>query len=194
MNMKDRTVFLDRDGTLVDEMGYGGDPSKLTLFPGAAEAVARLNGAGVTTVLVSNQSGVARGYFKESDVIRCMERLQDLLATKNGHLDGIEFCVHHPTEGIGPYTVKCQCRKPAIGMMERAATALGRDLKHSFVVGDSWSDMEMAVNAGSKAVLVLTGHGKNILHQLEPKGISVDYIAPTVTEAVEWILKQKRRK
>lgn len=182
------TVFFDRDGTLVDEMGYGGDPARLTLLPGAAEAVARLNRSGITTVLVSNQSGVARGFFTEEDVIRCLERLQDLLAAGDGHLDRLDFCPHHPGEGSGPHTRTCRCRKPDIGMMERAASALGTDFKRSFVIGDSYRDMAMAVRAGARPVLVLTGHGREASGRLEQDKLAVDHIAPSVVEAVEWIL------
>ncbi len=183
-----RAVFIDRDGTLIDEMGYLGDPSGVVLYPGAGEAVACLNRRGLLTVVVSNQSGVARGFFGEDDVERCMERLQHELSRWEGHVDRIEYCPHHPTEGSGPYTTSCRCRKPAIGMIKRSSDALNIDVQHSFVVGDSVRDMEMAARAGAVAVLVLTGHGKSARDELDKAGVHVAYVASSVVEAVDWIL------
>src|SRR5690348_15967631 len=129
-------VFMDRDGCLTEEVGYVNHPSRLRLLPRTAEAIRRLNVAGVAAVVVTNQAGIARGYFSD-DVLRATnETLVAQLKDAGAHLDGIYVCPHHPTEGVPPYRAQCDCRKPAPGLLRRAATDLDLDLAASTMVGE----------------------------------------------------------
>lgn len=160
MSGRRAAVFLDRDGTLLDEEGYLGDPEGVQLLRGAARAVAELNAAGLATVLVTNQSGVARGIFDEERLAAVHARVAELLSEEGAHLDLVLFCPHHPEHGAPPYRRVCDCRKPAPGMLLRAARALDVDLARSWVVGDAARDLEAGRNAGvPNLVLVLTGKG-----------------------------------
>jgi len=183
-------VFFDRDGTLIEDVGYLASPNGLRLIPGAAEAVARLNQRDVLTCVVSNQSGVARGLFTEADLVPIHRRLDAELAARHARLDRIYYCPHHPTEGSPPYNVICDCRKPAVGMLERAARELGVALDRSFVVGDKTIDVQTGIAAGARAILVLTGYGAASFDECRAEGITPAYVAPTVVEAVTFILQQ----
>src|SRR5205085_2128754 len=142
-------VFLDRDGTLNHEAGYLYEIEQLQLLPGAAQAVQRLNREGIATVLVTNQSGPARGMFPESHVVNLNSRLSELLRALGAELDAMYYYPHH-VEGIVPeYAIKCGCRKPEVGLLERAFTDLGNlDRKRAYMVGDQSTDIELAKNAG----------------------------------------------
>ena len=189
-----RAVFFDRDGTVTEEVGYLDDLSKLRLIPGAGHAIRTLNRAGFTVVLVTNQSGVARGYFPESLVHEAHQRLEEMLARDGAQLDGIYYCPHHPTAGNSPYTMVCDCRKPGTGLLEQAARDLDVDLPNSFVVGDKWSDIELAQRAGARSVLVRTGFGQDDPGNVRPKGLAdPDHIAKDITGAVEWITSRTAR-
>lgn len=153
-------VFLDRDGTLVEEMEFLVDPDKLRLFPGAAAAVRRLNDAGLPVVIVTNQSMIARGLASEQQLALVHERLIAMLAREGARLDGIYYCPHHPDIGELPYRAVCDCRKPLPGLLNQAAADLGLDLGNSAMVGDSLRDLEAGAAAGcSTLILVRTGHG-----------------------------------
>ncbi len=182
-------VFFDRDGTLIEDVGYLASPDELRLIPGAAEAVAQLNRRNVLTCVVSNQSGVARGLFTEADLVPIHRRLDKELAARHARLDRIYYCPHHPTEGITPYTMVCDCRKPATGMLDQAARELGVALNRSFMVGDKTLDVQTGIAAGAQAILVLTGFGAASFDECRAKGITPAYVAPTVVEAVAFILQ-----
>lgn len=158
-------VFLDRDGTLLDELGYLGDPARLRLLPGAARALARLERAGLPAVLITNQSGVARGLFGEDDLARVHRALERALAAEGARLAGIHVCPHLPPEPGAPrvphpYRRACDCRKPAPGLFREAARAHGLALERSWAIGDAWRDLEAARRAGvPRLVLVATGKG-----------------------------------
>ncbi len=189
-DMKRRgAVFLDRDGTINEEVGYLRDLGKLKLIPGAAAAIRRLNEAGHPVVLVTNQSGVARGYFPESLVHDAHELLADMLRKEGARLDGIYYCPHHPTAGDSHYTTECDCRKPATGLLNRAARDLEIDLARSFMVGDKWSDVELGHRAGARAILVSTGFAADDPGNVRPVHVEEpDLIAHDLAEAVDWIL------
>lgn len=178
-------VFLDRDGTINEEMGYINHLDRFVLLPGVSAAIGRLNQSGLKVVVVTNQSGVARGYFPVELVDQIHEKMCGLLHEKGAFLDGIYTCLHGPLpEGQG-----CGCRKPEIGLMLQAAQELQLDLESSYVVGDRRKDLEMARNAGARAVLVLTGYGKGELEFLVPTGsVEPDFIAQDLPAAVDWIL------
>ncbi len=154
-------VFLDRDGTLIDELGYLGDPDGVVLYPGAAEAVAKLNNRGVPVVLVTNQSGIARGYFEEADLARVHARLGELLAAEGAKLDLILFAADHPDFPDPKHAHRADWRKPEAGMLIEAARQLSIDLERSTMVGDTARDLEAGARAGLKHLaLVETGKGK----------------------------------
>jgi D-glycero-D-manno-heptose 1,7-bisphosphate phosphatase len=156
------------------------------MFPFAPEAIRRLNQAGVPVVVITNQSGVARGYFPESFVHDVYERMKRELAQAGAHLDAMYYCPHTSEAA-------CECRKPKPGMLHRAAADLGVDLQRSFVVGDRYLDMELAFNVGAQAILVKTGYGQGELTshaQSWPK--QPDLIAENLQTAVDWILRDKR--
>ncbi|HAO93768.1 MAG TPA: D-glycero-beta-D-manno-heptose-1,7-bisphosphate 7-phosphatase [Deltaproteobacteria bacterium] len=177
-------VFLDRDGTINEDTGYLHKPEELVIINGAAEAIKRLNSASVMVVVVSNQSGVGRGYFTDSDVEAVNKRLIDVIGAEGARVDAIYYCNHHPDED-------CGCRKPSPGMLNKATEEHGIDIRHSYVVGDKGSDIELALNAGAKGVLVLTGKGQDELQKLKrPAG----FVAEDLTGAVLWILDDLKRR
>ena len=158
--MKRRAVFMDRDGTISEEVGYINHPSRYRVFPYAAEAVRLLNEAGWLAILVTNQAGVARGYFTE-DLIEAVHDVLKLELEHDGaRLDAIYYCAHHPTVGELPYRFDCDCRKPKPGLIIRAAADFDIDLAQSWMIGDRHSDIELARNAGVHAAFVLSGYGR----------------------------------
>lgn len=182
-------VFVDRDGTLCEERHYLSDPEQVSLLPGAARGVAMLNRAGLAVVLVTNQSGVARGMFGEDAVRTVNLRLRDLLAAQGAALDGMYYCPHHPEAGHTPYRQACGCRKPAPGLVRRAAADLGLDPALCATVGDKASDVLLARRAGCRAgVLVLTGYGAQQQSLLDTMGQPPDYTAGDFLAAARWIL------
>ena len=171
------------------EVGYVTTPDELQLISGAGESVHKLNKRGIITCVISNQSGVARGYLTEEDLIPIHLRLEHELARYGGRVDRIYYCPHHPTEGKPPYNLDCECRKPKPGMIQRGARELGINLTHSFVVGDSIVDMEAGNAAGTRTILVQTGYGKTALEQCASRNVSINHVAPTIVEAVDFILE-----
>lgn len=188
MNRDRVAVFLDRDGTLNEEVNYVRIPDELHLITGSGEAIRRLNEHRLVTCVISNQSGVARGYITEDSLVPIHAKLEHELARYGGKVDRIYYCPHHPTEGIPPYNVVCACRKPKIGMLKCGAAEFGVDLGRSFVVGDSLVDMQAGNAAGARTVLVLTGYGATAREQCAKNNVHVDHIAPTVVEAIDFIL------
>jgi D-glycero-D-manno-heptose 1,7-bisphosphate phosphatase len=183
-------VFLDRDGTLNEEVGYIRDVSNLNLIAGAAGAVKRLNEAGVAAVLATNQSGVARGYYPEAHIHKLHERLLSLLAQGGAKLDAVYYCPHLPEGSTEPFNCVCQCRKPEPGMVTRALQEHPEfDRKRAYVVGDKSTDVELAHNCGAKGVLVTTGFGQDVLEGKYQWPVKPDYTAKDLTDAVDWILK-----
>jgi D-glycero-D-manno-heptose 1,7-bisphosphate phosphatase len=189
-------VFLDRDGTITPEMAqygeaywreYGADPAKLRLLRGAGQALRRLNESGFAVVLVTNQSGVARGYFTEADVQAVNAQLQKLLAKHGAHFDAIYYCPHHPEGKVLKYRRNCRCRKPAAGLFSRAARELNLDLSRSFAIGDNVRDLLPLHKLGGRTILVLTGLGETMVEASE--GIANAVVA-NLTVAVKWILSK----
>jgi D-glycero-D-manno-heptose 1,7-bisphosphate phosphatase len=182
-------VFLDRDGTLSHEVGYVNHPSRFRLYPWSVDAVRAINGAGWLAVVVTNQAGVARGYFPEEVVRDVMHRLEGAVAAGGAHLDAVYVCLHHPTLGEPPYRKDCDCRKPRPGLLKRAEAELGADLSRSWVVGDRRSDLQLAWSVGARGALVQTGYGRGELEYLSPSwDRRPDLVAPHTLEAVEHIL------
>lgn len=182
-------IFMDRDGTLSHEVGYVNHLSRFRLFPFAVEAVRAINRAGFLAVVVTNQAGVARGYFPESLLHEVHDGLRAAMAQGGARLDGIYACVHHPSVGEPPYRRDCECRKPKPGLARRAADELGIDLARSFVVGDREGDLQLAWNVGARAVLVKTGYGLGELQHNAPRWRrQPDLVAEHLLEAVQGVL------
>ena len=152
-------AFLDRDGTINREVTYLSDCRDLTLLPGAAEAIARLNRADVAVVVVTNQAGVARGLFPLSRLFELHASLDAMLAEAGAWVDAYYCCPHHPAEGQAEYRVDCACRKPKPGLLRWAARELGLDLTRSVLIGDKLTDLEAGAQAGCRTTLVRTGYG-----------------------------------
>jgi histidinol-phosphate phosphatase family protein len=178
-----RAVLIDRDGTLNEDTGYINDPDDVKLLPGAAEAIKLLKGAGLKVIVITNQSGVGRGYITPDQLAKVNARLVELLKKEGAPIDGIYFCPHLPPH---EQTGGCDCRKPKPGMARRAASEHALDLKASFVIGDKSADVGLARNIGAKAVLVLTGYGSEVAGKNE---CSPDFVANGVLEAARWIAK-----
>lgn len=186
-------VFIDRDGTLTEEVGYVNHPSRLRLLPRSAEAIRRLNEAGIAAVVATNQAGIARGYFSEDVLHLVHERLVEQLKEAGAHLDGLYVCPHHPTEGVAPFRADCDCRKPKPGLLLRAARDLDLDLSGSAMVGDKASDLVVARPVGARAILVLTGYGLGEWEYRRARfPVAPDHVATDLLDAVEWVIAERR--
>jgi D-glycero-D-manno-heptose 1,7-bisphosphate phosphatase len=173
MERRQAAVFLDRDGTINEEVGYLDRPEKLRLIPGAAGAIRLLNAGGFRTVVVTNQSGIARGFFDEATVAAIHARLAELLRAEGASLDGFYFCPHHPTAGKGDYLRTCGCRKPEPGLLLRALEELRLAPQRSFMIGDTLKDIEAGTRAGVRGILVRTGYGEEALATLAETGMAL---------------------
>ncbi|MBU1138290.1 MAG: HAD family hydrolase, partial [Proteobacteria bacterium] len=163
---------------------------RFQLLPGAADAIKRLNDAKIPVVVVSNQSGLARGYFPEELLSAVHEKMVRLLAEKGAHVDGIYYCPHHPEAKKKEFRKACSCRKPKPGLILQAAKEMNLAPEQSVVVGDRWSDIKTAANCGARSVLVRTGYGRGDELYIGPhQEIQPDYKAEDLREAVEWILQ-----
>ena len=186
---ENKAVFLDRDGTINEEVGYLDSLEQLRIFPAAFDAVRMINEAGMKVVVVTNQSGVARGFFDEDFVNSVHARINEIFREKGAFIDRFYYCPHHPTEGVGRYRISCDCRKPAPGMLIRASEELDIDLSSSYVVGDMAKDIEVANNVGARGILVRTGYGKNVV----TSDIKPAFIAEDILAAAEWIMKDQKK-
>ena len=195
---KNSAVFLDRDGTINEEVGYLDSLGKLKLYSNSYEAIRLINESKMLAVVITNQSGVARGYFSENFVRTVHLRINKILQEKGVYLDGFYYCPHHPTEGNGAYLKSCDCRKPEPGMLIKASEEMDIDLSHSYMVGDMAKDIELANRVGSKGRLVKTGYGKNVMPPDLPvparqTGIKPAYIAEDILDAVNWIMRNREK-
>jgi D-glycero-D-manno-heptose 1,7-bisphosphate phosphatase len=183
-----RAVFLDRDGTLIEEVGYLDRVERVDLYPWSIDAVRALNRAGLRVVMVTNQSGVARGFFSEAVVEEVHGYIADLLEAGGAHIDAYYYCPHHPDGKVRQYAQACDCRKPGRGLVDRAVQEFGIDPAASFVVGDRWLDVALARAVGGRGVLVRTGYGATE-ESRPPEGLRADAIADNLIGAVSWILR-----
>ncbi len=182
-----RGVFLDRDGTVIEEVGYLDRLDRIDVYPYSVDAVRLLNRAGFTVVIVTNQAGVARGYFDEGFVAETHRAIGDTLEAGGARIDGFYYCPHHPDGTVAQYTRACDCRKPRPGLLQRAARELNVDLSRSFVVGDREHDAEAGRQVGARGVLVRTGHGSSL--DAAAAG-SASAVVDNLIQAVSWILRQ----
>lgn len=186
----DRTVFLDRDGTINIEKNYLYKTEDFSFIPYAPEAISLLNQNGYRVIVVSNQAGVARGIYSEQDVEKLHRYIADELKKWDARIDKFYYCPHHPTAGIGKYRVACHCRKPGTGLFEQACRDYLVNINGSWMIGDNCSDMEAGKNFHLKTILVRTGYGQN----LEQEGYDeFDYIADDLYTAVTQIILNGER-
>ena len=182
-------VFIDRNSTISEEVGYINHPSRFRLFPYAADAIKQLNDNGWLAILVTNQAGVARGYFSEEMIQTVHAALTANLESDGAKLDAIYYCAHHPSVGEPPFRLDCDCRKPKPGLITRAAQDFEIDLSESWMVGDRYSDIELARNAGLKSAFVLSGYGRGEWeHQRAGWTEKPDLVAENLLEAVHLIV------
>jgi D-glycero-D-manno-heptose 1,7-bisphosphate phosphatase len=189
MKKQSLAIFLDRDGTINEDVNFLSSPEQLILIDGSAEAIKEANEMGLKVIVFTNQSGIARGYFTEEDLKKVHKRLDELLAEKGAKIDAYYYCPHHPTEGNGDYKVECECRKPKDGMLKRASREQNIDLKNSFVIGDRCIDIEAGKTAGATTILVLTGYGVEELEKCRDKNLDPDFVAKNLKEAIEIVKK-----
>ncbi|HSR68363.1 MAG TPA: D-glycero-beta-D-manno-heptose 1,7-bisphosphate 7-phosphatase [Acidobacteriota bacterium] len=214
--MAEVAVFLDRDGTVMEDVGYLDDPDGVAIFEEAIEAISALREAGFKIVIVTNQSGLARGLFTEKTLNDIHDTLRAAFQHQGAPLDGIYYCPHHPQAAVARFRRHCNCRKPEPGLLRRAAEQLEIDLGRSYMVGDKVADVLAGHRAGCRAVLVRTGEGEKALEkfqtgQVEPPKSTArpsaeanssrrrspeepDYVACNVLDAAHWILKDRRRR
>ena len=183
---KRRAVFLDRDGTIAEEVGYANHISRFVVYPFAAAAICRLNDAGFPVIVVTNQSGVARGFFPESLVGQMHEKMVEELATGGAHVDGMYYCPHIRDD-------RCSCRKPLPGMLEQAAREHNLKISGSVLVSDRYNDIQMGHENGCRTILVLTGYGRGDYEWNRAKWPrQPDHVVENLADAVEIILKEMR--
>ena len=182
-------MFLDRDGTLIEETGYLDRADRVALYPWSIEAVRLLNRAGLRVIVATNQSGIARGFFTEGILEQVHVHISALLAEGGARIDAYYYCPHHPEGTVAGYAQSCDCRKPGPGLVDRAARDLGIDPLRSFVVGDKWLDVQLARAVGARGVLVRTGYGQ--AEEANPvPDVAADAVADNLMGATSWILRQ----
>ena len=183
-------VFLDRDGTMIVDRGYLEAVGEIEFFPWTIDAIRALDAAGFTVVVTTNQSGIARGMFSEMQLEAIHAAMTRMLDAGRARVHAYYYCPHHPNGQVAAFTKVCDCRKPAAGMVERAARDLGLDRSRSFVVGDTWLDVGLARASGAQAVLVRTGAGaKTERHPLP--NLAADAIVDNLAAAASWILTHR---
>ncbi len=188
--MTQSAIFIDRDGTINEDIGYVSRPDDLFIYSFAAEAIRRINQAGLKVIIITNQSGIARGYYTEATLAAIHEKLKRELTREGAQIDAVYYCPHHPQHGDERYRKVCDCRKPQTAMLERAAREHGIQLSTSYVIGDKASDINLATNAGAKGVLVMTGYGAETYANLERFPCYPTLVAKDLLEATTLILTE----
>ena len=190
--MKKPAVFIDRDGTVNEQMGYINHISRFILLPGAAEAIKLLNDHQYFAIIVSNQSGVARDYFPIELVDEVHAHMRVLLEKKGAFVDGVFFCPHYAKGVVPEYSIECDCRKPKTGLIEKACEAFAVDMENSYVIGDRYSDIEMALRLNMKGILVTTGYGLGDIEYVFPRlSFKPAHVAKDLLHAVRWVIKRQ---
>jgi D-glycero-D-manno-heptose 1,7-bisphosphate phosphatase len=184
-------VFLDRDGTMIEDVGYLDTLERVAFYPWTVDAIRALNRAGLAVVVVTNQSGIARGLFSEIFVGETHRCIDARLAAGGARVDAYYYCPHHPSGTRGPYARVCDCRKPARGMIDRAAADLGLDPTRSFVVGDRWLDVQLGRAVGARAILVRTGMGAAEARR-PPDHVTADAVVDNLAAAASWIISSRK--
>ena len=192
--MKKRAVFLDRDGTINEDVGYPDSYKKIAIYPFSYDAVKKIKQAGFLAVIITNQSGVGRGLIKEESLKNIHVKMREAFTRFGISIDGIYYCPHYALSENLEYKEECGCRKPMPGLAEQAASDLDIDMAQSYMIGDKVEDILFALAIKATPILVLTGYGNTSKKQLAEKGIRPAYIAKTLLEAAEWIIRQEGKK
>ena len=187
--MKRPAIFIDRDGTINEQMGYINHLSRFNILPGVPEAIKLLNENNYLVIVVTNQSGIARGYFPHELVDKIHTCMKDSLKKEGAEIDAIFYCPHYPRSKLKEYAIECDCRKPRIGMINKALEKFDIDLTQSYMIGDHFSDLEFAHNGNLKSIMVKTGYGLGESEYIIP-GFPYKpvYVADDLLDAVKWIL------
>jgi D-glycero-D-manno-heptose 1,7-bisphosphate phosphatase len=192
--MKKRAVFLDRDGTINRDVGYPNSYSMVEIYPYSFEAVRKINEAGFLSVIVTNQSGIGRGFIEEKNLHDIHRKLRLAFAEQKATLDGIYYCPHDEYSEMQEYRKACACRKPNPGMAQQAARDLDIDTARSYMIGDKVEDILFGINIQATPILLLTGFGQKSLQKLKEQEIEPAHVAETLKEAVDWILNREQAK
>lgn len=188
-NRKRPAVFMDRDGTINEQMGYINHLSRFHILPGVPEAIKLLNENGYLVIVITNQSGVARGYYPISLIQEIHTYMRESLKKEGANIDAVFFCPHYPRGKVEEYSRECDCRKPKTGMIKQARESFDIDMSISYMIGDHFTDLEMAHNCGLRSIMVKTGYGLGeadyILPLMDHKPV---YVADDLLDAVKWIL------
>ena len=190
--MTQRAVFLDRDGTLNKDVGYPGSYDAIKIYPYSFTAVRKLNMAGFITVVVTNQSGVGRGLIEEDALKDIHAQMQEAFRANNARLDKIYYCPHYISSAYPEYRKDCSCRKPKPGMAQKAEAELRIDTTKSYMIGDKAEDILFGMNIKATPILLLTGHGRRALKELEEMGKEPAFVAENLLEATDWILAREQ--
>jgi len=190
--MKKRAVFLDRDGTINRDVGYPNSYGMVEIYPYSFDAVRKINMAGFLAVIVTNQSGIGRGFIEEKNLQDIHRRLCLAFAKRKARFDGIYYCPHYAQSEIPEYKKDCSCRKPNPGMARQAVRDLNIDTKKSYMIGDKVEDIQFGMNINATPILLLTGYGQKSLPKLREKGIEPSHVAETLIDAVDWILEREK--
>lgn len=180
-------VFLDRDGTILEEAGYLDRLERLVFFPFSIDAIRAFNHGGLAVVIVSNQAGVARGIFREEFIAEAHTFVTNRLEAGGAHVDGFYYCPHHPDGSVERYRIACDCRKPRPGMLRQAAADLHLNLSRSFVIGDRWHDLQAGEAVGARGILVRTGYGRTEERSPVP-GLAPATVVDNLIAAASWVL------
>jgi D-glycero-D-manno-heptose 1,7-bisphosphate phosphatase len=183
-------IFLDRDGTINEEVDYLSSPKDFRLIPGAADAIREANGLDAVVCVVTNQSGVSRGLVTEVQLAEIHATMRAELARGGARVDAIYYCPHHRTVGSHPYRKDCDCRKPLPGMIDAAVRDFGIDPAKSFVVGDRMIDVQLGNGVGATSILVRTGYGTTELTNPVPDGARIDYVAKDLYDAIQFVKRK----
>lgn len=184
--MKNKACFLDRDGVLIHEKCYLYKPEEVEIYTESYNAISALKSNGFKIIVVTNQAGVARGFFKEADILKVHAEIDRQLSNKNLSIDAYYYCPHHPNGIFKEYSIDCECRKPKPNMILQASKDLNIELSMSFLIGDKISDLLAAKNAGCQSALVKTGHGIEYVEKAEQLGFKV---FDNIDTAVNYFLK-----
>ena len=184
-------VFLDRDGTIIEDVGYLDAVDRITFFPWTVDAIRALNRAGLPVVVVTNQSGIARGKVTEALVHEAHRVISARLEAGGACIDAYYYCPHHPDGSVASLARVCDCRKPGRGLVDRAAHDLALDPAQSFVVGDKWLDVGLGRAIGARSILVRTGYGASEEQQPQA-GLTADAVVDNLAAAVSWILRDRQ--
>jgi D-glycero-D-manno-heptose 1,7-bisphosphate phosphatase len=189
---KKLAVFLDRDGTINEDVGYPNHFNQVNIYPSSFEAVRKINKAGFLAVIMTNQSGIGRGFITEEQLQVLHQKIEAAFAKHQARFDGIYYCPHYQLSSVPLYRKDCSCRKPNPGLALQAASELNIDLESSYMIGDKVEDMLFGWNINASPILVLTGFGQKSLSELKQRCAQPVFVAQHLLEAVNWILKREK--